>query len=172
MERNLLLARSLLLPVLAHPGFEGLACGSIPSGEGERRNVGVRDGQLGPLVRRHDADGRVGQRLPRPPVKDVSGNSPPVLKGEGHVAAVVERLLKRGVNFFVGSERRNPALELLPFAPFGYFEFVRVNSVRRLGHAVVPCVSTTLTLVSIWMSGLKLCTGLTGSLSRSSAPLS
>src|SRR5271165_3560688 len=173
VEGDLFFAGGFLLPVLPHPGFERLARCCVASGEGKGGDVGVGDGNPGPFIRRNDADSGLGQRGSGAAIEDVPVDCPAVFEGEGDVAAVVEGLLEGGVDLFVTGERRNPAFELLAFAPFGYFEFIRVDDVCRLGgHAVVPCVSTTLTLVSIWMRGLKLCTGLAGSLSRSSAPLS
>src|SRR5579862_1643606 len=168
MQRDSLLARCLLLPVLAYPRLEGLARCRIPSGERQSSNLRVGDGQLGAFRRRNDPDSRLGQRPPCPSVEYITGHGTPIFEGERHIAAIVEGFFERHVDLSLGRERRNPALELFTLAPFGDFELVRVHSRSR--HAVVP--SSTVVRVSICTSGLKPCTGWTGWLSRSSAPLS
>ena len=49
VQCDFLFACGLFLPIFADPGFEGLASGRIAAGEGKGSDVGIRDGELGPL---------------------------------------------------------------------------------------------------------------------------
>src|SRR5271155_1546119 len=98
MQSDSLLARSLLLPVPAHPGLKGLTGRGVAPGEGQRGDLGVRDGQLGTLIRRNDPDGRIGERGSGTAVEYISVDRPAVFEGKRNVASVVEGLLKGGVD--------------------------------------------------------------------------
>src|SRR5271169_5226660 len=71
-DLDVLLARSLLLPVLLHPGLKCLSGGCVSPAERERRDVGVRDVHLGRSVRRNDADKGIGERRACTTVEEIA----------------------------------------------------------------------------------------------------
>jgi len=49
-ELDVLLARPLLFPILADPGFPTLARGGVAAGEGQARDIGIGNAELVRIV--------------------------------------------------------------------------------------------------------------------------
>src|SRR5580698_8372514 len=82
LDLDVLFACCLLLPVLLHPGVEGLACCGIAAGESERCNIGVGDVHLRGGVRRDDADEGVDEGSTRATVEEIADDLRAVLTGD------------------------------------------------------------------------------------------
>src|SRR4051812_14465033 len=99
-DADVLFACLTLFPVLAHPGFVTLACGSVASAECERGDIGIWDIQLLVRIRGIDAHQRIGKRLAGSPIEDISLYLLAVLQSDGDVAAIVECFFERDAGLF------------------------------------------------------------------------
>src|SRR5580658_3661733 len=114
INADVLFARGFLLVVFFHPGGEAFSSGGIAPGEREAGDFAVSDGELVRLVLRHHADEAIGERWAFDlAIEYVPFNSLPVFQCDGQIAAVVKRFLHRLMYFRYGSQRRNPAFEIL-----------------------------------------------------------
>src|SRR5258708_27283654 len=126
LDLDIPLAGRLLLPVLLHPGLEGLARRRIPSRKRESGDVGIGNVHLGWRVGRNDANERIGKRRTGASIEEIAHDLRTVLAGDRDIAAIVERFFQRLTDLSVGGQRRNPALKLFPLAASGYFNLIRI----------------------------------------------
>src|SRR6185437_4399006 len=141
-------------------------CG-IALTEGQRSDIRVGNGNLLVRVFGVKPNGRIGQGFAAATVKDVAFHFAPVLAGDGHVAAIIEGLLKSLTNLFLASQRGNPSFQFFMGEAGNHFQRVRgfleliviLSSCSRVGagatrHARVSSSSPAAVFFWICTSGL------------------
>src|ERR1017187_4308545 len=125
-QRDVLLARSLLLVVSLHPVFPVLARSAVFTRKFQPRDFGIADLALLRRLGRKVLHIRISQPRPRLPVEDVSLNALPIFERERNIPAIIEGLLQRLAQLIVTGNPWNPALKLFMFKPRSQFQFLHL----------------------------------------------
>ncbi len=113
VNADVLFAGGFLFVVLLHPCGEAFSGGGVAPGEREGGDIAIGDGEFSRMVLGHHADEAIGERGAFDfAIEDVAVNFLAVFQRDGEVAAIVEGLLERFVNFRNGRERGNPSFEI------------------------------------------------------------
>ena len=108
MQSDVLFAGGFLLVVGLHPIFPVLAGGAVFAAEFEARDVGVAQLALFRRIGGEVLDPRIGQRAAGVAIENVGIDTLAALQRDGDVATVVECLLERLAQVFVGGKLGNP----------------------------------------------------------------
>src|SRR5229473_6795105 len=95
LDLDIPLARRLLLPVLLHPGLEGLACRCISPRERKSCDIGIGNVHLCKRVGRDDANEGIGERGAGASIEEVADDLRTVLPCDRDIAAIVEGFFQR-----------------------------------------------------------------------------
>src|SRR5271157_727381 len=134
LQRDVLFAGGLLLPVLADPGFPAFASGGVASSEGQGGDIGIRNRNFLRRILRNEAhDGGV-ERWAVAPVEDVTFHARTIFARDGHVAAVVEGPLQRIAQFGFAGQLGDPAFDLVVVAAGGDFQRIDGQVTLRFAH--------------------------------------
>src|SRR5579859_1057839 len=167
----------LFFPVLFYPGFPALACRRVAAGKNKGRDVRVSDFLAISAVPGQNTDERRGESRTGDAIKDVTLEFCAVFSSEGDVAAIVECFFERFAELLLGGELGNPAFDGFALTARGYFELIWIEFARAGFHVRIHVLrnahardsSICVLEDSICTSGLKACTGFTGSFKRATA---
>src|SRR5215475_12808775 len=163
--------RSLFLPILFDPGYPTLAGGRVTTGKNERRDFRICDFlAIAGVLGQNSNEGRF-QCGTGHAIEDVALEFRTIFLSESNVATVVERFFERFAQFLFVREFGNPTFNSFPLTAGSNFELIGIEFARarlnvrihvlRDAHARVSSICALED--SICTSGLKACTGRTGS---------
>jgi hypothetical protein len=125
-ERDVGFAGSFFRRVFFHPGFPAFSSSGVASGEGERCDIGVEDGDFFVRVFGVETDQGILERRRGAAVEEIAFDFGAIFAGDSYVAAVVEGFFEGDADFFVGGELRDPAFEIFVGGAGSDFEGVGI----------------------------------------------
>src|SRR5437899_3472144 len=110
LEAGLTIARSLLIPILPHPGFPTLAGSGVAPRKGQRSDLRIRNFCALIGIFWQKSHERIAKSGAGHPIKDVAFEFAAIPACNRNIAAIVERFFEGFAQIVLAGKFRNPTL--------------------------------------------------------------